>query len=184
VARIRESPPRLRHDWPRIAVEPARQPGSGDVFTEVPVLTDSGVRVPDVAWTSAPFLKAHGETTPCSRAPERVARRGRHPATACIGRTSHATPSTAAAGQADTGSVAPGPKSGPATPLPNRCPRRSPQARGSRAAGRTRPPGARPRRASPQAIRHSPRAFLPDYSINAATRASTSSVTASGTRST
>lgn len=54
----------------RIAVELARQLGTGDVFTEVPVLTDIGVRAPDVAWASEVFVKAHGETTPYPRAPE------------------------------------------------------------------------------------------------------------------
>jgi Uma2 family endonuclease len=34
------------------------------------VLTDIGVRVPDVAWCSAEFVAAHGEVTPFPRAPD------------------------------------------------------------------------------------------------------------------
>lgn len=70
--KIEMSPASTRHARlrARIAVELARQLGTGDVFTEVPVLTDIGVRVPDVAWASEAFLKAHGEATPYPRAPE------------------------------------------------------------------------------------------------------------------
>jgi Uma2 family endonuclease len=70
--KIEMSPASTRHArlQARIAVELARQLSAGDVFTEVPVLTDIGVRVPDVAWASEAFLKAHGEMTPYPRAPE------------------------------------------------------------------------------------------------------------------
>jgi Uma2 family endonuclease len=70
--KIEMSPASTRHArlQARIAVELARQLGNGEVFTEVPVLTDIGVRVPDVAWASAAFVEAHGETTPWPRAPE------------------------------------------------------------------------------------------------------------------
>jgi Uma2 family endonuclease len=44
-------------------------PGGG-VLTECPVLTEIGVRVPDVAWASAAFLERHGDTTPFPAAPE------------------------------------------------------------------------------------------------------------------
>ena len=54
----------------KIAAELARQLPAGEVFTEVPVLTDIGVRVPDVAWASQTFVGTHGETTPYPRAPE------------------------------------------------------------------------------------------------------------------
>ena len=36
----------------------------GCVVDEASVLTDIGVRVPDVAWASTEFMKAFGETTP------------------------------------------------------------------------------------------------------------------------
>ncbi len=54
----------------RTASELNRQLPQGDAITEASVLTDIGVRVPDVVWASAAFLKAHGEETPFSRAPE------------------------------------------------------------------------------------------------------------------
>ncbi len=54
----------------RTASELNRQLTQGDAITEASVLTDIGVRVPDVAWASAAFLQAHGEETPFTRAPE------------------------------------------------------------------------------------------------------------------
>jgi Uma2 family endonuclease len=54
----------------RTASELNRQLSEGDAITEASVLTDIGVRVPDVVWASAAFLKAHGEETPFSSAPE------------------------------------------------------------------------------------------------------------------
>lgn len=54
----------------RLALEIGRQLPHGEVLTECPVLTDIGVRVPDVAWASAEFMHRHGETTPYPRAPE------------------------------------------------------------------------------------------------------------------
>ncbi|MCX8004138.1 MAG: Uma2 family endonuclease, partial [Burkholderiaceae bacterium] len=53
-----------------IAHELARQLPQGGVLTECPILTDIGVRVPDVAWASNAFLARHGETTPFPQAPE------------------------------------------------------------------------------------------------------------------
>ena len=54
----------------RIAAEFSRQLPAGEVLTEVAILTDIGVRVPDVAWASGEFFRMHGETTPYPRAPE------------------------------------------------------------------------------------------------------------------
>ncbi|MGH8672714.1 MAG: Uma2 family endonuclease [Burkholderiales bacterium] len=70
--KIEMSPASTRHARlrGRIAAELAGQLSGGEVLTEVPVLTDIGVRVPDVAWVSAGLLGAHGETTPYRRAPE------------------------------------------------------------------------------------------------------------------
>jgi len=42
----------------------------GRVLTEPSVLTEIGVRVPDVAWASLGFLATHGLETPFPRAPE------------------------------------------------------------------------------------------------------------------
>jgi Uma2 family endonuclease len=42
----------------------------GTSFTECSVETDIGVRVPDVAWASADFMRRHGTTTPFPTAPE------------------------------------------------------------------------------------------------------------------
>jgi Uma2 family endonuclease len=38
--------------------------------TECPVLTDIGIRVPDLAWASAKFMSQHGGMSPLPRAPE------------------------------------------------------------------------------------------------------------------
>ena len=42
----------------------------GTTFTQCPVETEIGVRVPDVAWASADFIARHGMTTPLPGAPE------------------------------------------------------------------------------------------------------------------
>jgi Uma2 family endonuclease len=42
----------------------------GEVITEASVLTEIGVRVPDVVWASRAFIAAHGLETPFTRAPE------------------------------------------------------------------------------------------------------------------
>jgi Uma2 family endonuclease len=52
------------------AAEFARQLSSGRPLTECSVLTEIGVRVPDVAWASAEFLNAHADSTPFPIAPE------------------------------------------------------------------------------------------------------------------
>lgn len=52
-----------------LALELGRQL-QGMVLTECSVLTRIGVRVPDVAWASPEFMKAFGEITPYTRAPE------------------------------------------------------------------------------------------------------------------
>ena len=54
----------------RLASELARQLPAGEVYTECSVLTDIGVRVPDVAWASSGFVDLHGEVTPFPTAPE------------------------------------------------------------------------------------------------------------------
>ena len=42
----------------------------GRVITECSILTDIGVRVPDVAWASNEFLASEADNTPFMRAPE------------------------------------------------------------------------------------------------------------------
>ena len=71
--KIERSPASNRHArlQGRITSELARQlVDGGEVLTETSVLTDIGVRVPDVAWASTEFIKAFGETTPYPKAPE------------------------------------------------------------------------------------------------------------------
>jgi Uma2 family endonuclease len=70
--KIEMSPASNRHGLlqARIASELTRQLPGGEVITECSVLTQIGVRVPDVAWASVQFLDLHGEVTPFPRAPE------------------------------------------------------------------------------------------------------------------
>lgn len=53
-----------------LAHELARLLPDGTVFTECSVETNIGVRVPDVAWASAAFMRRHGTTTPFPSAPD------------------------------------------------------------------------------------------------------------------
>jgi len=70
--KIEMSPASNRHArlQGKIALELGRQLPDGEVLTECPILTDIGVRVPDVAWASSQFIAMHGETTPYPTAPE------------------------------------------------------------------------------------------------------------------
>ena len=53
-----------------IAAQLAQQLPHGESLTEVPILTDIGVRVPDVAWGSKEYLKTNANASPAARAPE------------------------------------------------------------------------------------------------------------------
>jgi Uma2 family endonuclease len=53
-----------------VGAELLRQLPQGIVINEASILTDIGVRVPDVAWGSPDFLRIHGEKTPYPRAPD------------------------------------------------------------------------------------------------------------------
>jgi Uma2 family endonuclease len=66
------SPTSTRHARVQFAVGRALadQLPAGTVFTECPVATGEGVRVPDVAWASAAFVARHGDATPLPAAPE------------------------------------------------------------------------------------------------------------------
>jgi len=70
--KIEMSPASNRHGLlqARIASELSRQLAGGEVITECSVLTQIGVRVPDVAWASPEFMELHGEATPFPAAPE------------------------------------------------------------------------------------------------------------------
>ena len=70
--KIEMSPASNRHALlqAHFAAEFARQLSSGLPLTECSLLTEIGVRVPDVAWASKPFLDAHGASTPFPAAPE------------------------------------------------------------------------------------------------------------------
>ena len=48
----------------RLATELARQLPSGSPLTGCSILTEIGIRVPEVTWASAEFLRAYGTTTP------------------------------------------------------------------------------------------------------------------------
>jgi Uma2 family endonuclease len=54
----------------RIGSTIERQLPNGTAMVECSVLTDDGIRVPDVAWASAAFMARHGTVTPFPAAPE------------------------------------------------------------------------------------------------------------------
>ncbi len=70
--KIEMSPASTRHArlQGRLALELGKQLSGGEVLTECPVLTEIGVRVPDVAWASNDFIRRNRETTPYPAAPE------------------------------------------------------------------------------------------------------------------
>lgn len=70
--KIEMSPASNRHARLQALVAAAfvQQLPDGIVLTECSVLTDIGVRVPDVAWCSAQFWRQHGESTPYPAAPD------------------------------------------------------------------------------------------------------------------
>ena len=53
-----------------IAAQLANQLRHGAALTEIPIVTDIGVRVPDVAWGSKEYLDTNGDASPAPRAPE------------------------------------------------------------------------------------------------------------------
>ena len=53
-----------------VAMQLQQQLKDGVVITECPVLTDIGVRVPDVIWASTQFRARHKRLSPLPRAPE------------------------------------------------------------------------------------------------------------------
>lgn len=69
---IELTPPSNRHALLQAALtqELGRLMPDGTTFTECSVETEIGVRVPDVAWASADFMRRHGTTTPFPSAPD------------------------------------------------------------------------------------------------------------------
>jgi len=53
-----------------VSVQLAQQLHGGEVLTEIPVQTNIGIRVPDVAWGSKEYLEDNGDVSPARRAPE------------------------------------------------------------------------------------------------------------------
>ncbi len=70
--KIEMSPASNVHGWyqARLAGEFNTQLPSGGAITECSILTEIGVRVPDVVWASTEFLGAHRQSTPFPVAPE------------------------------------------------------------------------------------------------------------------
>jgi Uma2 family endonuclease len=69
--KVEMSPASNRHSHLQgiLGVELVKQLG-GRQLPECSILTKIGIRVPDVGWASADFMKAYGEITPFMRAPE------------------------------------------------------------------------------------------------------------------
>jgi hypothetical protein len=69
---IEVSPPTTRHAFLQAFVsrELARQRPDGTTFTECPVETEIGVRVPDVVWASPEFMQRHGSESEFRAGPD------------------------------------------------------------------------------------------------------------------
>lgn len=69
---IELTPPSNRHAMLQAFVsgELQRRMPAGTTFTECSIETEIGVRVPDVAWASAAFMRRHGLRTPFPSAPD------------------------------------------------------------------------------------------------------------------
>ena len=69
---IEVSPPTTRHAFLQAFVthELRRQRPEGTTFTECPVETDIGMRIPDVVWASPEFMARHGDEKQFRVAPD------------------------------------------------------------------------------------------------------------------
>jgi Uma2 family endonuclease len=69
---IEMSPTSFQHSRSQgyVAGELARQLPQGAVLIELAILTDIGVRVPDVAWGSDAYIESQKDSTPATKAPE------------------------------------------------------------------------------------------------------------------
>ena len=70
--KVEMSPPSVPHarHQTAVAIQLTQQLGDGVTMTECPVLTDIGVRVPDVVWASGRFMEKHRGASPLPQAPE------------------------------------------------------------------------------------------------------------------
>lgn len=70
--KVEMSPPSVGHArlQSEVAAQLREQLQDGVAYTECPVLTGIGVRVPDVAWASNSFRKRYKGSSPMPRAPE------------------------------------------------------------------------------------------------------------------
>jgi Uma2 family endonuclease len=70
--KVEMSPASVHHAWLQsaVTVELTQQLRDGLTLTECPILTGIGVRVPDVVWASATFMRQHKGLSPLPRAPE------------------------------------------------------------------------------------------------------------------
>lgn len=70
--KVEMSPASVRHGWLQaaLAAEFKQQLRDGVTLTECPIFTDIGIRVPDVVWASANFMRQHASVSPFPRAPE------------------------------------------------------------------------------------------------------------------
>ena len=69
---IEMSPTSFRHSRTQgyVATELGKRLAGGSVLIELAILTDIGVRVPDVAWGSDAYIEAQKASTPATKAPE------------------------------------------------------------------------------------------------------------------
>ena len=70
--KVEMSPASVRHGQHQAALAEAfrQKLGHGTTITGCPILTDIGIRVPDLAWASAQFMRQHAGMSPLPRAPE------------------------------------------------------------------------------------------------------------------
>jgi Uma2 family endonuclease len=70
--KVEMSPASVQHAWLQAAVatQLTQQLRDGVTLTECPILSSIGVRVPDVVWASAHFMRQHKGLSPFPRAPE------------------------------------------------------------------------------------------------------------------
>jgi Uma2 family endonuclease len=70
--KVEMSPASVNHAWLQAAVASQlnQQLRDGLALTECPILTSIGIRVPDVVWASATFMRQHAGLSPLPRAPE------------------------------------------------------------------------------------------------------------------
>ena len=70
--KVEMSPASVQHAWLQSeALSVLKQQIAGGLaMTECPILTSIGVRVPDVVWASADFMRRHSGLSPLPRAPE------------------------------------------------------------------------------------------------------------------